>query len=85
LEVLTWASLVLELGKCWDAIYLWQHQIYAHRTIHPRIATRLEMESFLAKIKNLDLKADSDGLNEKGWTFRYHLKGQLITSIFLLG
>jgi hypothetical protein len=39
---------------------------------------RVAKANLLARILELDIKADSDGLDEDGWALRYHLEGQMM-------
>ena len=40
--------------------------------------SRIKKDNLLAQIKNLDLQADSAGLDDEAWAFRYHLEEQLL-------
>ena len=45
--------------------------------------TRQKKESLLAAIQEIDTKADSTGIEDEEWAFRYHLEDQLL-QIYIL-
>jgi hypothetical protein len=68
-----------------DAIGFWHHQIglLCRYYLKGRGAnlcrdSRLEKDSLLQQIQELDVVADGVGLNDEGWLHRYHLEETLV-------
>jgi hypothetical protein len=75
-----WGSCVLAQGVYFDAIGFWHHQIGLLRRYlkgwgaNLRRDLRLEKDSLLQQIQELDVIADGVGLNDEGWMRCYHLE-----------
>jgi hypothetical protein len=73
-------SAILDAGVHRSSIDLWQHIARGLRQFLKGWGAnlgrecRVFRESLVKRIQELDAKADSDGLDEEGWTLRYDLE-----------
>jgi hypothetical protein len=79
-----WLSLLAAPSRCRDPIDLWiklsegLHKFLKGCGANQRSLSRRNKDVLLQQIQELDLLADSSGLDEEGWSHRYHLKERLM-------
>jgi hypothetical protein len=79
-----WLDHAAGIHRCRGSIDWWHRQSTELRQFLKGWGANLGKEArvakanLLARIQELDIEADNDGLDEDGWALRYHLEGQMM-------